>query len=672
MKIYVVDESYLPFLDVKLFTQGDFIFALESNTVTMYSVNSTDNSTDKHFDVNNGTLGFLYRTDNYKAGSNFGAGFFTFEFYGADKRKGDITVINFLKGYFKDEPVVNFLENALEILNYKKDQWDATVLMDLFNYKSPNPNERTKSRKSYKSKNTTIPGPTSLVSSTNEAKVYKPLTPINIEVTKPVSSYQATEYLFFDYMSAGCRDLWKKKEKEGKELREIFGLIMSERKDEYRQSFKAFIKDNPSLSIYSKKKEKKDEAPKKQDSKKEYKRCSGFDFIYTRLEQRGYEQISDTEWVNKLGERYVIDIHELTDKSMLYANIDEDEEVNATVSTESFDDDIVILAENQEEVSEETGSTEENKEGAVEEGTEEDNKVLNETEEQLNNQEEVFIEVSDEEKPQKSEDGEPSYKSNKLTSYDISRLRHIFDHTQTSYKYLWFCSILLKIRTQKSLIFNCNSIAISMLELAWPYCDNIKLTMDRFPLWKKELIKCTGLNKSSSPINISSTLQRKRKDPNISTILREITKVVSIRFLSVWIQPSKENDVQLKSQEFDNNCLYSIFRGKKDFYISVNPIWQDFLIKNNKVLFDYSYKCFIRTLDLYDDQTPMSDLKFPIEIFNYSSNVPVIDFSKVGSKKDQVSYFVNSKSFNDGKFMILGGSLGYYLWNKNDGVYYLS
>ena len=47
MKIYVVDESYLPFLDVKLFTQGDFIFALESNTVTMYSVNSTDNSTDK-------------------------------------------------------------------------------------------------------------------------------------------------------------------------------------------------------------------------------------------------------------------------------------------------------------------------------------------------------------------------------------------------------------------------------------------------------------------------------------------------------------------------------------------------------------------------------------------------------------------------------------------------
>lgn len=60
---------------------------------------------------------------------------------------------------------------------------------------------------------------------------------------------------------------------------------------------------------------------------------------------------------------------------------------------------------------------------------------------------------------------------------------------------------------------------------------------------------------------------------------------VPYRFLSPWINWKSNADVELKSQYFENNCLYKI----ENDAIEINPIWKDYICEHYTILRDFSY-----------------------------------------------------------------------------------
>lgn len=59
--------------------------------------------------------------------------------------------------------------------------------------------------------------------------------------------------------------------------------------------------------------------------------------------------------------------------------------------------------------------------------------------------------------------------------------------------------------------------------------------------------------------------------------------------MSPWLGSSTDREIVRRSQMLENDCLYSIHKEGTDFYININPKWNDFLHRHYNVLMDFAY-----------------------------------------------------------------------------------
>ena len=75
----------------------------------------------------------------------------------------------------------------------------------------------------------------------------------------------------------------------------------------------------------------------------------------------------------------------------------------------------------------------------------------------------------------------------------------------------------------------------------------------------------------------------------IKSLLRVFTLNVPFRFLRPWIDTSDDKQMVVRSQAFENVCLYALKKEENEWWIEINPAWSDYLKENYRILMDFAY-----------------------------------------------------------------------------------
>ena len=181
---------------------------------------------------------------------------------------------------------------------------------------------------------------------------------------------------------------------------------------------------------------------------------------------------------------------------------------------------------------------------------------------------------------------------NKIAGIDnntpsIDKIYEVFNNTVSTYKFYWFISILQIFKETKDPIVYVYDIIARMVANAWCQITCHRLSFgngDSLHMIVHELQKVTDIPNNVEIEVVYNFLKTRQDEPLIKRQLQILTKNVPSRFLSPWIERTSDGD-------FNNpECLYSLKMGDEHPFISISPLWSDFLQQNHKKLLDFSYQ----------------------------------------------------------------------------------
>ena len=195
--------------------------------------------------------------------------------------------------------------------------------------------------------------------------------------------------------------------------------------------------------------------------------------------------------------------------------------------------------------------------------------------------------------------------SQTLTTRCLSR---IFDTTSATYKFFWFLSILQIHARTENLHINVWDIVIRMVANAWYPIHYFRLSFGKndslFDI-VTELQKETQIPIDASCEEVIGQLQERLRDKQVKSRLGKLTTYVPYCFLYPWINATNNSrEVMWRSQSFENGCLYSIYKEKTNFYIELNPVWDEYLHTHYKILMDFTYWNLMQFLQVRNPNVP--------------------------------------------------------------------
>ena len=171
-------------------------------------------------------------------------------------------------------------------------------------------------------------------------------------------------------------------------------------------------------------------------------------------------------------------------------------------------------------------------------------------------------------------------------------LNRVFDKTVATYKYYWFLGILDLFVKQGKIRMNVWEIMVSMVANAW-----YPVIYFRLSFGKSESLYDTiwALQKEYDiPVNISvrdltDLLNNLIQRNDVRKQLNFLQMNVPFRFLRPWIDTSDDRQTVIRSQSFENGCLYKLERQNGTLWVELNPIWLDYLRENYDILSAFAY-----------------------------------------------------------------------------------
>lgn len=180
-----------------------------------------------------------------------------------------------------------------------------------------------------------------------------------------------------------------------------------------------------------------------------------------------------------------------------------------------------------------------------------------------------------------------------------SAMNRVFDDTTASYKFYWFLSLLdMYVKNNQKQMFALD-IASRMVAYAWYPIEYFKLSFGKGDSMEKvipDVARLTGitvddkLEDKNDAISIAIS-ENKEVKKTVKKLLRD----VPYWFQTPWIHiTGKKTDTEkrtenvVRSQRFDNNCLYSLLDSDKGLLVTINPRWEYYLKTNYGVLRDFA------------------------------------------------------------------------------------
>lgn len=173
-----------------------------------------------------------------------------------------------------------------------------------------------------------------------------------------------------------------------------------------------------------------------------------------------------------------------------------------------------------------------------------------------------------------------------------SRLGKIFSNTVATYKYFWFVSIMQIHAKEDCRRIDVWDIVIRMIANAWYPVHYFRLSFGKSDSLFDIVIEIQhylNIPIDANANNIIDVLSERKGDRLIKKWLNKLTLNVPYRFLRPWVDTADNKEMVARSQNLENNCLYSLHKEGNEFYIMLNPAWCQYLHVNYNILMDFAY-----------------------------------------------------------------------------------
>ena len=194
--------------------------------------------------------------------------------------------------------------------------------------------------------------------------------------------------------------------------------------------------------------------------------------------------------------------------------------------------------------------------------------------------------------------------SHTLTTRHLNR---VIDNTVATYKYYWFLGILDLYVKQGKERMNVWDITVSMVANVWYPVNYFKLSFGKSELLYDAIL--TLQKEYNIPINISiaelsTLLQGLIQQREVRKLLNFLQQNVPFRFLRPWIDTSDDRDTVVRSQSFENGCLYKLEREGRNLWIELNLVWLPYLRENYDILTSFAYWGLTNFLQVRNPNVP--------------------------------------------------------------------
>ena len=168
----------------------------------------------------------------------------------------------------------------------------------------------------------------------------------------------------------------------------------------------------------------------------------------------------------------------------------------------------------------------------------------------------------------------------------VNKLSSVFGNTSATYKFYWLIALIElleegNIEISKRKIFSRMIInswyTINYFHISFGKQDNLQMAVER--ILKEEKLTIDE-NKNKLKICLENSTNQETMNQ-----LFHFDKNVPHWFLSPWFPNKNKSTIYEASLNFEEDCLYSLHKN----YISVNPIWVNYLKLNAKIIKDYCY-----------------------------------------------------------------------------------
>lgn len=171
-------------------------------------------------------------------------------------------------------------------------------------------------------------------------------------------------------------------------------------------------------------------------------------------------------------------------------------------------------------------------------------------------------------------------------------LNRVFDKTVATYKYYWFLGILdLCVKHGKTRM-NVWEIMITMVVNAWYPVIYFRLSFGKSEslyeaIWA--LQKEYNIPVNISIRDLSDLLHELIQKTDVRKRLNFLQMNVPFRFLRPWIDTSDDRQTVVRSQSFENGCLYKLEKQDGTLWVDMNSAWLDYLRENYDILSAFAY-----------------------------------------------------------------------------------
>lgn len=169
----------------------------------------------------------------------------------------------------------------------------------------------------------------------------------------------------------------------------------------------------------------------------------------------------------------------------------------------------------------------------------------------------------------------------------IDKLVSVFKSTTATYKFYWLISIVELVEQGETEI-PLNRIYARMISNSWftinyfhvsfGKADQLQEMVKQILIWEPQLSVSSSKDEISQALELSS-------NKSTHALLKNLGRNVPHWFLSSWFPKQKQSEIISRSQRFDQDCLYALFRN----HIVINPIWLEFLKQNAKLIKDFCF-----------------------------------------------------------------------------------
>ncbi len=188
-----------------------------------------------------------------------------------------------------------------------------------------------------------------------------------------------------------------------------------------------------------------------------------------------------------------------------------------------------------------------------------------------------------------------------------NRLGKIFSKTVATYKYFWFLSIMQIHAKSDNLKISVWDVVTRMVANAWYPIHYFRLSFGKSDSLFDIVVELQQITQISIDANIDSIIngiKERSEDKEIKKLLNILTLNVPYRFLRPWIDTSDDKEMVQRSQTLENNCLYSLHKNGNEFYIVLNPKWDQYLHNNYNILVDFAYWNLTQFLQVRNPNVP--------------------------------------------------------------------